>query len=302
MVLVAVALSVTALSLGGSWPPPAFVVLEWRLPRVVAALAFGAALGVAGALFQNLTRNSLGSPDVIGLDSGAYTGALAAITLLGGGAAVLQISSVAGGLLAATAVYLLASKSGLDGIRLVVIGIAVNAMLVAVNSWIVLRADLDVAIAATGWSAGSLNGVDWDELWLPLSVLAGLGVLVAVIDPAVRQAALGDEIAVTSGVPLRRLRLLMVVAGVCCTATVTAVAGPIVFVALAAPQIGRRLAGRPGIPMLPAALTGAVLLLGADLIAQWLLAPVALPVGVITTAVGGGYLIWLLAARVHHAR
>lgn len=90
----------------------------------------------------------------------------------------------------------------------------------------------------------------------------------------------------------------MVVAGVCATATVTAVAGPIVFVALAAPQIGRRLAGRPGIPLLPSALTGAVLLLGSDLVAQLLLSPVSLPVGVVTTAVGGAYLIWLLILQV----
>ena len=182
--------------------------------------------------------------------------------------------------------------------RLVVIGIAVNAMLVATNSWIVLRADLDVAIAATGWSAGSLNGLDWDEVALPLAVLAAFAVVVTLIAPAVYQAALGDDIALSTGVHLARLRLLMVVAAVCCTATVTSVAGPIVFVALAAPQIGRRLARQAGLPMLPAALTGAVLLLSADLVAQLLLAPVALPVGVVTTAIGGGYLIWLLVLQV----
>ncbi|MEU4422096.1 iron chelate uptake ABC transporter family permease subunit [Actinoplanes sp. NPDC024001] len=309
--LVAVALALVGLSHGDTWNPPgevlaaltgsgdlSVVVLEWRLPRVLAALIFGAALGVSGALFQNLTRNSLGSPDVIGLDSGAYTGALIAITVFGGGAAALQLSSVVGGLLAAAVVYLLAARSGLDGMRLIVIGIAVNAMLVATNSWIVLRAELDVAIAATGWSAGTLNGLDWDEVALPFAVLAVLAVLVAVITPAVHQAALGDDLALASGVQLGRLRLLMVLAGVCATATVTAVAGPIVFVALAAPQIGRRLARRPGIPLLPAALTGAVLLLGSDLVAQLLLSPVSLPVGVVTTAIGGAYLIWLLILQV----
>jgi iron complex transport system permease protein len=311
MLVAAVVLAFVGLSHGNAWNTPAevfagltgsgdltVVILEWRLPRVIAALAFGAALGVAGALFQNLTRNSLGSPDVIGLDSGAYTGALVAITVLGGGATALQLSSVAGGLLTAAVVYLLASRSGLDGMRLIVIGIAVNAMLVATNSWIVLRAELEVAIAATGWSAGTLNGIDWDELYPPLIVLAVLAVIITVITPAVHQAALGDDLALASGVHLRRLRLLMVVAGVCATATVTAVAGPIVFVALAAPQIGRRLAGRPGIPLLPSALTGAVLLLGADLVAQLLLSPVSLPVGVVTTALGGAYLIWLLIRQV----
>ena len=112
------------------------------------------------------------------------------------------------------------------------------------------------------------------------------------------QASLGDDLAVTSGVPLNRIRLLLVVAGVGCTATVTAVAGPILFVALAAPQIGRRLVRAAAVPLLPAALTGAVLLLAADLAAQMLLAPVSLPVGVVTTVGGGCYLIWLLVLEV----
>lgn len=131
---------------------------------------------------------------------------------------------MAGGLLAAVVVYLLASRSGLDGMRLVVIGIAVSAMLVATNSWIVLRAELEVAIAATGWSASSLNGLDWDEVAWPFGILAMLAVLIVVITPAVHQASLGDDLALASGVHLRRLRLLMVFAGVCATATVTAVA------------------------------------------------------------------------------
>lgn len=304
---VALALSFLGLSHGPSWATPqevfaalaghgdsALVIREWRLPRVAAALVFGAALGLAGAIFQNLTRNPLGSPDVIGLDAGAYTGALVALTVLNGTSTQLAMSSVAGGLLTAAAIYLLSLDSGLSGLRLVVIGIAMNAILTAVNSWIVLRAELDVAIAATGWSAGSLNGIDWDEVQLPFLVIGVLALLLVTLSQAMHQAALGDELAVTSGVGLGRLRLLIVLVGVGCTATVTAVAGPIVFVALAAPQIGRRLAGAAGVPLVPAALTGAVLLLAADLIAQLLLAPVALPVGVVTTAIGGCYLIWLL--------
>lgn len=308
---VALVLAFVALCHGATWSTPhevvaalfgrdrgSVVIREWRLPRVTAALVFGASLGLAGAVFQNLTRNPLGSPDVIGLDAGAYTGALVALTVLSGTSAQLAIGSVLGGLLAAAAIYLLSLDAGLSGLRLVVIGIAVNAILTALNSWIVLRADLDVAIAATGWSAGSLNGVDWDEVRLPFAVIGVLVVALVFVSQAMHQAALGDELAATSGVRLGRLRLLLVVVGVGCTATVTAVAGPIVFVALAAPQIGRRLARTAGVALLPAALTGAVLLLAADLVAQLLLSPVSLPVGVVTTAIGGGYLIWLLVLEV----
>ncbi len=314
-VLVALMLGLGLLGLcyGASWSSPgevfaalsgadpSVVIQDWRLPRVLAALVFGAALGVAGAIFQNLTRNPMGSPDVIGLDAGAYSGALVALTVLSGTSAQLAVGSVAGGLVVAATIYLLSFDKGFSGLRLVVIGIAVNAMVTAVNSWIVLRAELEVAIAAVGWSAGSLNGVGWDDLGIPFTVIGVLLVVLATQAYAMHQASLGDAVASSTGVRLDRLRLLMVLVGVGCTATVTAVTGPIVFVALAAPQIGRRLAGAAGVPLLPAALTGAVLLQGADLIAQMLLAPVALPVGVVSTAIGGCYLIWLLTKEVRRA-
>ncbi|GAA3029649.1 FecCD family ABC transporter permease [Actinokineospora globicatena] len=307
--LVVVGLALLGLCYGAVWASPAkvfaalsgdsgVVIRQWRLPRVLAGALFGAALGAAGAIFQGITGNPLGSPEVIGLDAGAYTGALVALTVLNGTSTQLVTGSVLGGLGAATAVYLLSRSGGLSGLRLVVIGISVNAMLTAVNSWIVLRAELEIAIAAVGWSAGSLNGLGWDDVRIPFAVLGVLLVVLASRSRAARQAGLGREVAVTTGVGLERLRLQLVLIGVGCTATVTAVAGPIAFIALSAPQIGRRLAGAPGVPMLPAALTGAVLLLVTDLLAQVLLAPVPLPAGVVSTAVGGSYLIWLLARKV----
>ncbi|NRQ38200.1 iron chelate uptake ABC transporter family permease subunit [Nonomuraea sp. NN258] len=320
MVAAMFGLGLLGLCYGADWVTPAdvaaalagtgdhvIVVRDWRLPRVLAALVFGAALGVSGAIFQNVTRNPMGSPDVIGLDEGAYTGALVAMTLLSGTSVQLATSSVLGGLVTAAAVYLLATDSrrrsrgtvaSLSGLRLIVIGIAVNAVLNALNSWIVLRAELEVAMAAHGWSVGSLNGVDWADLTVPSWIIGVLLAVMAARAHSMHQAALGDAVAATTGVGLDRLRLVMVLVGVGLTATVTAVAGPIVFIALAAPQIGRRLARAPGVPLLPAALTGAVLLQVADLTAQALLAPASLPVGVVTTAIGGCYLIWLLTQEV----
>ncbi|WP_228004012.1 iron chelate uptake ABC transporter family permease subunit [Amycolatopsis sp. YIM 10] len=315
MVLLIAGLGLLGLCYGANWASPAkvfsalsgsgggsgVVIRDWRLPRVLAAVLFGIALGVAGAIFQNITRNPLGSPDVIGLDAGAYTGALVAITVLAGTPGQLAVSSVIGGVITAAVVYLLSLGGGLSGLRLVVIGIAVNAMLTAFNSWIVLRAELEVAIAAVGWNAGSLNGVGWDGLRIPFTIIGVLLVVLALRAQALHQSSLGSAMAVTTGVGLEKLRLQLVLIGVGCTATVTAVAGPIAFIALAAPQIGRRLARAPGVPLLPAALTGAVLLLAADLVAQMLLAPVALPVGVVSTAIGGCYLIWLLTKEVRRA-
>ncbi|WP_018685482.1 FecCD family ABC transporter permease [Actinokineospora enzanensis] len=285
-------------ALTGGHGESAVVIRQWRLPRVLAAAVFGAALGAAGAIFQGLTRNPLGSPEVIGLDAGAYTGALVALTVLSGTSGQLVTGAVLGGLVAAAVVYLLSRSGGVFGLRLVVVGIAVNAMLTAVNSWIVLRADLEIAIAAVGWSAGSLNGIGWDDVGVPFAVIGVLLALLASRARSAQQADLGREVAIATGVGLDRLRLQLVFIGVGCTATVTAVAGPIAFIALAAPQIGRRLVAAPGVPVLPAALTGAVLLLATDLLAQVLLAPVSLPAGVVSTVVGGIYLIWLLARKV----
>jgi iron complex transport system permease protein len=309
----ALAVALVALANGPSWSSPGetlagigglgdkgYVISQWRLPQVSAGLVFGAALGLSGAVFQNLTRNPLGSPDVIGLESGAFTGALVVLALFAGTPTQLSIGSVVSGLVIASVIYLLARKQGFSGLRLIVIGIAVNAMVTAANQWLVIRAELDIAIAATAWSAGSLNGTDWDEVRLPFILVGLLALALAASSRTMHQAALGDDLAVTTGVGLQAHRAAMVFLGVSCTALVTAVAGPISFVALAAPQIGRRLTGAAGVPLLPAALTGALVLVGADLVAQTATKPVPLPVGVVTTAVGGAYLIWLLVREVRN--
>jgi iron complex transport system permease protein len=324
LAVAALAVGFVALARGATWSPPgdvlaAFVgggrspvvILEWRLPRVVGGIVFGAALGLAGAVVQNLTRNALGSPDVIGLDAGAYTGALIVLTTAGTAGALvgvsLAVAAVTGGLLTAAVVLALAADrgagggavgTGRTGLRLVVVGIAVNAVLVALNAWIVMRAELEVAIAGSGWNAGSLNGVDWAQVGPAVAIVVLLAGVLALLAPSLHQQGLGDDLAAASGVDLRVLWFAALAAGVGASAVVTAVAGPILFVALAAPQVGRRLAGAAGVPLAPAAATGALMLVGADLLAQVLLAPAALPVGVVTTAVGGAYLIWLLAREV----
>jgi iron complex transport system permease protein len=274
------------------------IVLEWRMPRVAAAIIFGAALGASGALFQTLTRNPLGSPDIIGFSTGAYTGAIIALTVLGSGVVTVSIGALAGGLATALVVYLLAWRGGVQGFRLIVVGIAITALLTSVNTFLLLRAQVEVAMAASIWGAGSLSLVDWTEAitaFIPLGVLAVA--TFAVVRP-LRQLELGDDAAHAHGVRTETTRLLVLVVGVALIAIVTAVTGPIAFIALAAPQISRRLHRSAGIPIGGAALTGALLLLGADLIAQHVL-PTAVPVGIVTVVIGGIYLIALL---VHEAR
>ncbi|MFI6866091.1 FecCD family ABC transporter permease [Nocardia sp. NPDC050406] len=273
------------------------VVWEWRFPRVVLALALGAALGVGGAILQSVTRNPLGSPDIVGFNTGAYTGALIVMLVLGGGSFQTSAGALIGGLGAALAIQLLAFRHNVTGFRLIIVGIGVSAMLASVNTWLVLRADLNAAMSAAAWGAGSLNGVSWSQVAPALVLLAGL---VAVLIPVAKWLPileLGDDQARAFGIQVGRARLLLIVLSVALTATATAVAGPIAFIALAAPQLGRRLARTPSIALAPAAAMGALLLVACDWIAQRAFAPTTLPVGVVTVSIGGLYLAYLLVAE-----
>lgn len=274
------------------------IVTEWRLPRVLVALVFGAALGVSGALFQSLTRNPLGSPDVIGFSTGSYTGVLLVTTVVGTGTLGVSVGALIAGLGTALVVYLLAYRNGVQGFRLIVVGIGVTGMLHGVNVWLLLRAKTEVAMAASIWGAGSISLTGWSQAVPAFVVLAVLAPLVWASSRPLRQLELGDDAAGAHGLRVESTRLLVVVLGVALIATVTATAGPIAFVALSAPQIARRLTGSPGLPLGASALTGGLVLLGADVIAQHVL-PTAVPVGVVTVVLGG---VYLLALIVQEAR
>nr|WP_217485351.1 iron chelate uptake ABC transporter family permease subunit [Plantibacter sp. MCCC 1A11337] len=275
------------------------VVLDWRLPRVLAAIGFGAALGVSGAIFQTLTRNPLASPDIIGLANGSFTGMLVALLLLGGSWPALMAGSLLGGLAAAVAIFLLALRQGLSGFRFIVVGIGVSAMLAAFNSWLLLRADLDVALFAAAWGAGTLNTATATVVWPTLACLVALFAVLPLAARPLRQLELGDDVAAATGVRLTRERAILIGLAVALVSAVTAVAGPIAFIALAAPQIARRLTRSPGIPLVATGLVGGVLLLASDLVAQHLI-PLTVPVGVVTVVVGGLYLTQLLLRERRH--
>jgi len=273
------------------------IVLEWRLPRALMALVLGGALGASGAIFQSLTRNPLGSPDIIGFNTGAYSGALVVIILFGGSYVAVAGGALAGGLVTALVVYALAFKRGMQGFRMIIVGIAVSAMLASFNTWMILRADLEVAMAAAVWGAGSLGGISWAQAVPALVICAILGVLALLGDFSGKQLELGDDAASALGTRTQSVRLAQTVIGVALTATVTAAAGPIGFVALAAPQLVKRLTRVSGTGLIPAALMGAALLAASDWVAQHALPGITLPVGAVTVSLGGAYFIWLLIAE-----
>lgn len=271
-----------------------FIVRQLRLPRVVVALLVGAALGMAGAAFQTVARNPLGSPDVIGFGQGSAAGALLVIVVLHGSSPEVSAGAVGGGLLTGLAVYALAWRGGVQGYRLVLVGIGGSAILAAVNSYLLVKADFVDVARAVIWISGSLDGRDWDQVWPLLGACAVLMPVLLVQARALRITEMGDDAARALGVRVERVRLVTVLAAVLLTAAATAAAGPIAFVALTAPQLARRLTRTPGVSLLPSALMGAALLVLADLAAQRAFGAGQVPVGVATGVLGGGYLLWLL--------
>lgn len=288
--------------LGGGDGSTHFIVITLRLPRLLTGVLVGCALGVGGAMFQSLSRNPLGSPDIIGFDTGAATGALLVILILHGSMAQVAGGAVIGGVGTALLVYLLAMKRGVAGYRLILVGIGIAAMLSSVNDFLLTRASISDAASAAVWLTGSLNGRGWEHV-RPVALA-----LVVLLPPAgwlgrdLRMLELGDDTARALGVRAERARAASVVVGVGLSAVATACAGPIVFVALAAPQIARRLTKLPGPNIVASALTGALLLTASDLAAQRAFAPTQLPVGVATGVVGGLYLAWLLSREWRQGR
>lgn len=273
------------------------IVVQWRLPRVLLALLAGAALAIGGGVFQTLTGNPLGSPDIIGFNTGAYTGALIGMLVLGASHTGSVIGALVGGLGTAMLVYFLALRRGLAGYRLIVIGIGVSALLGSVNAYLLLTARLETAISAAVWGAGSINTATWADV-LPVGIALLLATpLLVFLSASMRMLPLGDDAARSRGVRVGHLRIYMILIGVGLTATVVAVAGPISFVALVAPQIALRLTRSPAIPLFASALLGAALLVISDLLARTIIAPSQLPVGTVTVVLGGCYLVWLLISR-----
>ena len=285
---------VLATLVSGGTPRSQLVVGEWRLPRALLGVVLGVALGMSGAVFQSLTRNPLGSPDIIGFSTGAYTGGLVVILVFGGGYLQTAIGAVVGGLLTAVLVYALAYHRGIQGFRLIIVGIGVSATLASINSWLVTRANLDDAMQAAVWGSGSLSGLGYEQLWPVLALLLVACPILLAHAPALRQLELGDDTAQALGVGAERIRLSALLWGIVLVAIATAAAGPIAFIALVAPQVARRLTGSASVALLPSALTGGFLLLASDLVAQRAFAPTQLPVGVMTVSIGGVYFVWLL--------
>lgn len=272
-----------------------YVILELRLPRAVAGVLVGVAFGLSGAVFQNLLRNPLASPDVIGISTGASAAAVLGIVGLGLSGLAISGFALSGAVLTALAMYAIAWRNGVSGYRLILVGIGLNALLLSVISYFMTSAQVTNAQDALLWISGSLSGRNWNQVVPLLVSLVVLVPITMVLGRVLGMLGLGDDTARGLGVPVGRVRLGLIVAAVMLAGVATAATGPIAFIALLAGPIGRGLAKDGSPALLPSALVGALIVLVADFVAQHAPFLPNLPVGVLTGAIGAPYLLWQLA-------
>ncbi len=284
---------VLAVLLGQDVPGASFTVGTLRLPRAVLAVLAGTCFGLGGVTFQTMLRNPLASPDIIGISSGASAAAAFGIVILGLSGTAVSLLSIVAGLLVALLIYLLSSRGGVAGTRLILVGIGISAMLTSLTDWVLSKAGQWDLQEALRWLTGSLNNTSWEQALPVLAALVVLGPVLLSRSGELRITQLGDDAAQALGVRTGRTRLVVVVAAVGLIAFATSASGPIAFVAFLSGPIAARIVGPGASPMLPAAAIGALLVLVADLVGQFATGT-RYPVGVVTGVLGAPYLLYLI--------
>ncbi len=280
---------------GGGDRAQAYVIFQVRAPRLAMALVVGAALGAAGALLQALLRNPLASPDLLGISGGSGVAAVFALLVLGIGGPLLAVAAFAGGLVVASFLLLAGHHRSDGGYRLILAGVGVAFLCTAVTSFLMVRAQVELAQAALIWLTGSLASTPWwNVLTVAVVTVAALPAVVACARwlPIVQ---MGSATAASLGVRASTVKVVTVLTAVLLTAVTCAFAGPISFIALCAPAIARPLLGHGAVAVGTSAAVGAALLAAADIVAQFAIPGYAMPVGVVTGAIGAIFLLWLLA-------
>ncbi|MFC0560243.1 FecCD family ABC transporter permease [Halalkalibacter alkalisediminis] len=284
-----------------SWSKPEEqIIWEIRFPRVILAAIVGAGLAIVGVAIQALVRNSLADPFILGISSGASVGATLVI-IFGAfkyfGLYSLSIAAFLGALFSILLVFLLAQVNGkISTVRLLLSGIAVSMMLSAITSYIVISAPREEGMRdALFWMMGSLAGAKWDQLSIPFfSLFIGIGFLLLLTKP-LNLLLMGEETATTLGLNIDQFKNLLVLLTALLTGVLVAVSGAIGFIGLMVPHIVRLIIGSDHRHVLPlSGLIGAVFLIWADVIARTVVAPLELPIGIVTALCGGPFFIWLL--------
>ncbi|WP_227396456.1 FecCD family ABC transporter permease [Jeotgalibacillus aurantiacus] len=306
-----------SLGLGDVWIPPQdilqvlfgsgeplneLIVKEFRLPRILIALLVGIALAVAGALLQGMVRNPLASPDIIGITGGASVFVVGFLVLFSDSNGALSVSiqwlpvaAFLGALTAAILVYVFSWKNGLSPIRLVLIGIGFSLLMNACTTMLMLIGPIYRASQANIWITGSVNGSTWSQVWILLPWVGVLFLLSLLMARHLNLLELGDDISTSMGSIVSKQRIFILLLSTGLVGGSVAFAGGIGFVGLMAPHLARKLVGSSYGALIPmAALIGAGLVMLADLLGRLIAAPLEVPAGVFTAAIGAPYFIYLL--------
>lgn len=279
------------------------IVWHVRMPRVLLAALAGAGLALVGVAMQAMVRNPLADPYLLGVSSGASVGAVSVIAfgaLAFAGDLALPLGAFSGALTACVAVYVLAYANGrLQASRLILGGVAIAYCLGGITSLIVLTADQrELANSVLTWTLGSLAGTRWDELGLPAALLLIGAALLLTQARSLNALLSGEESAATLGVDTTHTRRWLFVLVSLVTGVLVALTGPIGFVGLIVPHITRMLVGAEHRRVLPiAALVGAIFLVWVDVFSRITFAPAEVPVGVITSLLGGPFFVWMLCRK-----
>lgn len=287
---------------GGGTSLEQLVVTSFRLPRIIIALLAGMALAVAGGILQGMIRNPLASPDIIGITGGAGAAVVAFLTLFSNDDNTLMISikwmpvaAFIGAAVIAFLVYFLAWRKGVSPVRLVLIGIGISALTQALTTLLMILGPIYRASQANIWITGTVNGSDWQDVWILLPWSLVFILLSFFITRQLNIQELGEEIATGVGGNVQRQRFLLLLMSTALVGGAVAFAGGIGFVGLMAPHMARRMVGSSFGALLPtAALIGGILVMLADLIGRTLFLPLEVPAGVFTAAIGAPYFIYLL--------
>ncbi|HEE0081361.1 TPA: Fe(3+) dicitrate ABC transporter permease subunit FecD [Citrobacter youngae] len=270
-----------------------YVLTAYRLPRLLLALLVGAALAVAGVLVQGIVRNPLASPDILGVNHAASLASVGALLLLPSLPVIaLPLLAFAGGMAGLILLKMLANTS--QPMKLALTGVALSACWASLTDYLMLSRPQDVN-SALMWLTGSLWGRDWSFVKVAAPLLMLFLPLSLVFCRDLDLLALGDARATTLGVSVPRTRFQALLLAVAMTSTGVAVCGPISFIGLVVPHMVRTITGGRHRWLLPvSAMTGALLLVAADLLARIIHPPLELPAGVLTAIIGAPWFVWLL--------
>lgn len=286
----------TILGLETANPDYPFIVNTLRLPRTLVAYLVGVGLAISGTILQGLTRNPLAAPDIIGIDKGASLAAVTLIVLIPSAPLfALPLSAFGGALAVALLIYLLAWDKGSSPIRLILVGVGLAAIAGALTTLIVTFGEINSVTQALVWLAGSVYGRSWEHVWSMLLWLIVLVPLAFMLAKHLNALNLGDDVARGLGSRVEWQRGLLLLTSVALVGASVATAGTIGFVGLIAPHLGRQLVGPTHEGLIPiSAMLGGMIVVLADLLGRTLFAPIELPCGVITAAVGAPYFLYLL--------